>query len=124
MLSGGDRRSIGRVADAVDLIEQHPQRISSLVDCLWDEDACVRMRAADALEKISREQSLHLTSYKAALLTLLAEKPNRKCAGILPVLPRLPLTQSECRRVADVLQSWLEDRSSIVKTFAMQGLAT
>ncbi len=123
MLSGGDRRSVGRVADA-SISSQHPQRISSLVDCLWDEDACVRMRAADALEKISREQSLHLTSYKAALLTLLAETTQQEVRWHLAlVLPRLPLTQSECRRVADVLQSWLEDRSSIVKTFAMQGLA-
>jgi hypothetical protein len=57
MLSGGDRRSIGRVAEIVDLIDHHPKTISSLIDCLWDEDACVRMRAADALEKISREQA-------------------------------------------------------------------
>jgi hypothetical protein len=62
MLSGGDRRSIGKVADVVVLIDQHPQWISSLVGGLWDEDACVRMRAADALEKISREQSLLLKS--------------------------------------------------------------
>jgi hypothetical protein len=44
MLSGGDRRSIGKVADVVVLIDQHPQWIYSLVGGLWDEDACVRMR--------------------------------------------------------------------------------
>jgi hypothetical protein len=37
------------------------------------------------------------------------------------ILPRLQLTASECRRVA-ILQSYLADKSSIVKTFAMQGL--
>ena len=124
ILSGGDRRSIGRVADVVVLIEQHPLWISSLAGCLWDEDACVRMRSADALEKISRERPLLLKSYKEALLTLLAETTQQEVRWHLAlVLPRLLLTQSECRRVAEVLQAYLEDRSSIVKTFAMQGLA-
>jgi hypothetical protein len=124
MLSGGDRRSIGKVADVIVLIEQHPRRMSSLVRCLWDEDACVRMRAADALEKISRERSPLLKNYKAALLTLLAETTQQEVRWHLAlVMPRLLLTQSECRRVADALQSYLEDRSSIVRTFAMQGLA-
>ncbi len=39
------------------------------------------------------------------------------------MVPRLQLTAAECARAAGVLQGWLEDTSSIVKTFAMQGLA-
>ena len=39
------------------------------------------------------------------------------------MIPRLPLTQSERRRMADALQLYLEDRSSIVRTFALQALA-
>jgi hypothetical protein len=39
------------------------------------------------------------------------------------IVPRLQLTRSECRRVAGILRQYLTDRSSIVKTFAMQGLA-
>ncbi len=39
------------------------------------------------------------------------------------MIPRLELTALECRRVAETLQSWLEDSSSIVKTCALQGLA-
>ena len=39
------------------------------------------------------------------------------------MIPRLRLTAAECARAAVVLQGWLEDSSSIVKTFAMQGLA-
>jgi hypothetical protein len=37
--------------------------------------------------------------------------------------PRLELTEAETERAAMVLKSWLEDRSSIVKTSAMHGLA-
>jgi hypothetical protein len=39
------------------------------------------------------------------------------------VIPRLPLTLREARRAASVLQTFLDDRSSIVKTAALQGLA-
>ena len=124
MLSSGDRRSIGRVAEVVDLVRRYPKNISSLVECLWDEDACVCMRAADALEKISREQSTFLQSHATLLLGLLAETTQQEVRWHLAVmLPRLLLTNSECRRVAEILQSYLEDRSSIVRTFAMQGLA-
>ena len=82
------------------------------------------MRAADALEKISREQAIFLQSHTAHLLGLLAETTQQEVRWHLAViLPRLLLTDSERRRVAQILQSYLEDRSSIVKTFAMQGLA-
>jgi hypothetical protein len=39
------------------------------------------------------------------------------------VIPRLKLTTSECNRVADALNSYLDDPSSIVKTAALHGLA-
>ncbi len=35
----------------------------------------------------------------------------------------MKLTRSECRRVAEIFNSWLDHSSSIVKTCAMQGLA-
>jgi len=124
MLSGGDRRSIGRVAEIIDLISHHPKTISFLIDCLWDGDACVCMRAADALEKISCKQGTLLQPHTDQLLGLLAETTQQEVRWHLAViLPRLHLTGSECRRVAQILHSYLEDRSSIVKTFAMQGLA-
>ena len=39
------------------------------------------------------------------------------------MVPRMALTVAETERAAVVLRSWLDDRSSIVKTCAMQGLA-
>jgi len=38
------------------------------------------------------------------------------------MIPRLQLTEAEAQRVAAQLTAYLEDRSSIVKTFALQGL--
>lgn len=95
-----------------------------MVECLWDGDPAVSMRAADALEKISRQQPSSLQRYKAQLLALSGETTQQEVRWHLAVmLPRLRLTVSECQRLAGLLQNYLEDRSSIVKTFAMQGLA-
>jgi hypothetical protein len=124
MFAQGDRRSIGRVQEVVDLVTRKPNQANSVFKCLWDEDACVRMRAADALEKLSRERPLFLEPYRRQLLGLLAETNQKEMRWHLALMvPRLQLTGSECRRAADLLMSYLEDKSSIVKTFAMQGLA-
>jgi len=124
MLIGGDRRSIGRANEVVDLVRLQPKKVAHLVECLWDPDSRVRMRAADATEKMSREQAVLLQPYKAPLLGLLAEATQQEIRWHLAlIIPRLQLTVSECRRVAELLQSYLEDRSSIVKALAMQGLS-
>ena len=124
MLAGGDRRSIGRADEVADLVRQQPKQADLLVECLWDVDACVRMRAADALEKISREHASLLQPYKKHLLSLLAETTQQELRWHLALMvPRLQLTVSECHRAAELFQVYLTDRSSIVKTFAMQGLS-
>lgn len=52
-----------------------------------------------------------------------AATENKLRWSLVAMIPRLELTALECRRVAETLQSWLEDSSSIVKTCALQGLA-
>jgi hypothetical protein len=124
ILAGGDRRSIGRANEVVDLVKLQPKKFGALLGCLWDPNSLVRMRAADAAEKISRGQAVLLQRYKAPLLELLAETTQPEMRWHLAVMvPRLKLTRAECRSVAEALQRYLEDRSSIVKTFAMQGLS-
>jgi hypothetical protein len=123
MLHGGDRRSIGRADEVVALVYSRSEAVSQVVECLWDADEVVRMRAADAAEKISREQAALLQRYKKPLLGLMTETTQKELRWHLAVIvPRLRLTAPECRRVAEILQGYLDDRSAIVKTFAMQGL--
>ena len=106
LLSGGDRRSIGKSNQVVALLEN-----------------LIAMRAADALEKASRVKGTLLQRFKAQLLGLLGECIQQEVRWHLAVMvPRLGLTAAECRRAAELLESYLEDRSSIVKTSAMQGL--
>jgi len=123
ILAGGDRRSIGRSDEVVDRVRAHPKSFAQLVECLWDSDPCVSMRAADAIEKLTRESAARLQKHKKELLGLMAETRQKEVRWHLAViLPRLELTPAECRYTEAILRAYLNDGSSIVKTFALQGL--
>ena len=105
-----------------------PRRVERLIELLWDDDPGVASRAADVLERVSHQPSPALkrilAGYKDALLGLLPDARFMKLRWNLAfVIPRLPLTLPEARRAAATLCTFLDDRSSIVKTAALQGLA-
>jgi len=124
MLPGGDRRSIGKSNQIAKLILSEWQRFAELLECFWDEDPIVRMRAADAAEKVTVVRPELLNPHKQELLGLLAEAEQIELRWHLALMvPRLTLNRSERERAIAALQRYLEDRSSIVKAFALQGLA-
>jgi hypothetical protein len=124
MLEGKDRRSIGRADEVARLVLREPRRFRELFTCLWHENPVLRMRAADAAEKVSARQPRLLDRHKAELLGLLAETEQIELRWHLALMvPRLRLSATDRQRAAAALQRYLEDRSSIVKTFALQGLA-
>src|SRR5277367_5387684 len=123
-LEGTDRRSIGRSDEVTQLVLKQPKRFRELIKCLWNESPVVRMRAADAAEKVSAQKPGLLDRHKPELLGLLAETEQIELRWHLAAMvPRLRLNAPERQRAASALQLYLEDRSSIVKTFALQGLA-
>jgi hypothetical protein len=94
------------------------------MECLWSENPVLRMRAADAAEKVSAKKPRLLDRHKAELLGLLAEAEQIELRWHLALMiPRLRLTPAERQRAAEVLRCYLDARSSIVKTFALEGLA-
>jgi hypothetical protein len=124
LLSGGDRRSVGQAGTVAALVLRQPTLFRRLIKGMRDEDPVVRMRAADAAEKASLKKPELLYPFKAELLGLLAEATQQELRWHLAqMVPRLPLTAAERTHAASILQIYLDDRSSIVKTFAMQGLA-
>ncbi|HYW39459.1 MAG TPA: hypothetical protein VE957_15210, partial [Terriglobales bacterium] len=91
---------------------------------LWSADSLVRMRAADATEKVTRKNRELLLPYKKKLLGLMTGTIEQELRWHLAVMvPRLLLNTKERYLATSLLTSYLEDRSSIVKTFALQGLA-
>jgi hypothetical protein len=124
LLSGGDRRSIGRSNEVVKLVLRAPRRFAELIQCLWSNNPILRMRTADATEKVSAVKPELLKPYKPELLGLLAEAEQIELRWHLAqMIPRLRLTQAERERALAALQLYLEDQSSIVRTFALQALA-
>lgn len=94
-----------------------------LISGLWDADPLVRMRAADAAEKVTRTKRGLLQSYKKELLGLMAEERQIEVRWHLALMvPRLALDAKEKEAAASLLRGYLEDRSSIVRTHALQGL--
>lgn len=82
------------------------------------------MRAADAVEKVACQRPELLHPFKAELLGLAGETSQQEMRWHLAlILPRLPLTRAERHRSIELLKQFLHDRSSIVKTCALQGLA-
>ena len=124
LLAGGDRRSISRADEVAAMVLKSPKLFSRLIAGLWSQDTVVRMRAADAAEKITRKNQAVLRPHKKALLGLMHEAMEKEMRWHLAVLiPRLPLNVRERLMAMAALHHYLEDRSSIVRTFALQGMA-
>ncbi len=121
--------ALGRVEEVIALVRATPRRMGQLVECLWSDDAGTANRAADAVEKLTRDDSplsvRVLEKWKAELIELMAEaRFNKLKWNLALILPRMKLSRAECRAVAQILETqYLVDSSSIVKTFALHSLA-
>ncbi|MEJ2345344.1 MAG: hypothetical protein P8076_13450 [Gammaproteobacteria bacterium] len=123
LLKGGDRRSIGKSDEVVALVLGEPALFDVLFSGILEDDPLVRMRSADALEKVTAVHPEFLVPHKRALLGSLAlvEQPGVRW-HVAAMLARLPLTEREQMTVVNILTGYMNDRSSIVKTMAMQSL--
>jgi hypothetical protein len=123
-LRAGGPRTVEGVAGIVADVLDDPAIIEELVRALAHDDALVRMRAADAAEKIGRTNPQLLDPFKSGLLRAAAssEQPSLRW-HLAQMLPRLRLDAGERKTVAAMLKRYLHDSSAIVKTCAMQGLA-
>jgi hypothetical protein len=123
-LRGGDRRSIGKVKDVVRAVRKKPDLFKDLVTGLFEEDPVVRMRAADAMEKLSLDNPKFLQPFKRKLMRLAKVSRQQELRWhIAQMIPRLKLTPKEAATMTEILFGYLNDKSKIVVTFAMQALA-
>jgi hypothetical protein len=124
LLKGGDRRSIGRSDQVAAMVFKDLRLFPKLMAGMWSEDPIVRMRAADATEKVTRTNPKLLRPFKKELLGLMGEAKEQELRWHLAaIVPRLPLNAKERQLASSLLNGYLEDRSSIVETFTLQGLA-
>jgi hypothetical protein len=122
-LRGGDRRSIGKVPHVVRVVSKNLELTGELIVGLVSDDPIIRMRAADALEKVSKERPSLLDPFKEVLLSTAADSHQQEVRWhIAQMLPRLNLSRKEKDGVVSTLLGYMQDRSSIVKVCAMQAL--
>jgi hypothetical protein len=123
-LAGGDRRSIGRSNEVVADVLARPALFRVLVEGLTSEDPLICMRAADALEKITAQRPALLRPHKKTILEISGRTRQQEVRWHMAALfPRMSLRAKERAVAVDILFDYLRDKSSIVKAFAMTGLA-
>ena len=72
LIEGGKTNSLGRVNEVIEIVLQDKSRLEELYSCLFNDDAWVRMRAVDAIEKVCRVSPDWLEPYIDRFLDELA----------------------------------------------------
>lgn len=123
-LEGGDRRSVGRVDEVVASVLAEPSSFETLFYGMLHGDPVVRMRSADAVEKVTARRPEYLRAFKPILLGEVAGSRQQEVRWhVAQMVPRLELSALEREAVEGILLEYLEDDSRIVKTFTMQALS-
>jgi hypothetical protein len=123
-LAGGDRRSIGRVSEIVAEVLNDSSLFKVVFNGMLSDDPIIRMRSADAVEKITAKHPEYLQPYKEKLIQQVARINQQEVRWhVAQMLPRLELSKEEQAVIVEILLDYLNDKSKIVKTFSMQALA-
>ena len=123
-LEGGDRCSLGNSDQVVEEVLIDPSLFEPLFYGMLSDGPVVRMRSADAIEKITAQHPEHLQPYKEKLIKQVARIDQQEVRWhVAQMLPRLDLDREERATAVKILLGYLDDESKIVKTFSLQALA-
>ena len=123
LLSIGELRSAGNSELVVKQVLSKPSLFEDVVNAISTDDAGTRMRASDAVEKITRDHPEWLKPFKKRFLSDIVYIEQKEVRWhTAQILPRLNLTKLEREKVYNLMLQYLDDKSSIVRTFAMQSL--
>ncbi len=126
-LTGGDPRSLHGVDDVVESVIADPSRLPELIELVFTADQVVRMRAADALEKVARDQPRLLTSRVHELLdrsegsTLASVQWHvAQIVGEVPLEPAdRPRAIARLREYLDGSDDWIVINNSLTSLMAL-----
>lgn len=108
---GGKSNSLGRAAEVVDNVLHNPERLAELYDCLFEDDAWLRMRAADSLEKVCRIHPQWLEPYTDRLLSDVAKSSQPSLQWHLAqMIAEISLTPTQEERAIDWLKQQLRNK--------------
>ncbi len=124
-LAGGDFRSIGKSNEVVQEVFTNPKLFGDLFSGLFETDSLVRMRTADALEKITAQKPELLQEFKKPMLNRVAHIKQQEVQWhVARLIPRLKLSKSDMTMVRKILDTYLKNtHSNIVRVMSLQALA-
>jgi hypothetical protein len=123
ILEEGDLRSIGGVPEVLNMVADQPDLFPEVVRAMEHSDPGIRMRASDAVEKITRLKPDYLQPHKDFILNQVSVSDQQEVRWHLAqIVTRLELTPAERSTVAEKLFIFLEDPSKIVQTNTLQAL--
>ncbi len=124
-LKGGDLRSIGRAEEVVQDILNNPVLFAEVFEGMLDDDPLVRMRSADALEKVSSKHPEYLQPFKNRLIREVSPVRQQEVRWhVAQMFSYLEADKAERDEIVRILLFYLDaDRSRIVKVCSIQALA-
>ena len=123
LLSFGDLRTAGKSEEVIKLVLDNPKFFDNVVSSIFSDNPATRMRATDAVEKLTINHPELLKPYKKLFLSKVAEIDQKEVKWhVAQILPRFTLTPTEREKIYFLLLRYLQDTSQIVKTFALQAL--
>jgi len=124
LLSGGDLRSIGESNKAVAIVLKDQRLFGDLFKCLYSSDPVIRMRSADAVEKITLRHPELLQQYKTNLVDDVSRIQQQEVQWhFAELVTRVKLTVADLKQVIQVLENNLKtSKSNIVRTFSIQAI--
>lgn len=126
LVVGGKSNSLGKVPEIIEITLGDQSRLDELYECLFEEDAWVRMRAADAIEKVCRQQPNWLLPYIDKFTAGLAEDSQPSIQWHLAqIYAQVVLTKAQKQLIINWLEKLLstKDTDWIVAANAMDTLA-
>lgn len=124
LLSDGDLRTVGRAKEVIASVKtQHD--FDQLFSLLYEKDRRVQMRAADIVEKITRNETNYLRKYKKQVFDLFLGAVHKEFKWHLAaMITRVKLSEEDLGTVWDKLYSWAtsNQESRIVRVNSMHAL--
>lgn len=107
-LVGGHANSLGRAGEVLKIVLADQSRLDELYQCIFDEDAWVRMRAIDTFEKVAREHAGWIEPYVGRLLDDVAQIDQPSIHWHLAELfAELKLSDEQRARAIDLMKNHL-----------------
>ena len=108
---GGKKNSLGRAQAVIDDVYDHPNKLDELFECVFADDAWVRMRAIDSFEKIVKDKPQWAQPYLTAIFDDLAKSSQASVQWHLAqIFSEVALTDDQQEKAV----AWLEGKVATV----------